>query len=225
MIETIYGAVLGVLAGLAVHRISLFQIRRRSQESKSVEAVENVVVIALCSVIGALLFGVIFKLYSDTLTRIEYMFYILVALNVSIIDIDIRKIPNDSLLVLLVVRTVTMIIRMATGRGTVRETLFPAILGLAIGFILYMLPSFMRVQISPGDVKYCAMIGYCLGIYGFLETSVVMAVSVLFYLAYLIVSKKGNAKTVTMMGPHLSLGVVVTLLLPYTEIMTLLFGE
>lgn len=220
IIEVIYGALLGAIAGLAVHRISLFQIKRRSSEPAKIEAVENPAVIALCILITGALFALVFWKYSKTIERLEYLFYMLVALNISITDIDIRKIPNESVLSLMVVRTAVMIASIVKGAGF-KETVFPSLLGLGIGFVLYMLPSLMGVMISPGDVKYCAAIGYCLGIYGYLEAAVVMAVSVLIYLVYLKLSKKGGVKTVTMMGPHLSVGVVVAVLLPYKQIIDL----
>lgn len=217
MVETIYGGALGTLAALAFNRIAIFQIKRRTQETSKIEAVKNMAVIVAWVLLSGVLFAVSFLRYSDTAARLEAVAYISVAISIGIVDLDIKKIPNSSVLALLIIRTVAIIYAIATG-VPVKETLIPSLIGLAAGFILYQLPMLVGVPIGTGDVKYSAAIGYCLGVFGFLQASLIMAAGLLIFLVYLLATKKGSLKTSVPMGPYLSLGAVITVLFP-------VFGE
>lgn len=217
MVETIYGGALGTLAALAFNRIAIFQIKHRTQETSKIEAVKNMAVIVAWVLLSGVLFAVSFLRYSDTAARLEAVAYISVAISIGIVDLDIKKIPNSSVLALLIIRTVAIIYAIATG-VPVKETLIPSLIGLAAGFILYQLPMLVGVPIGTGDVKYSAAIGYCLGVFGFLQASLIMAAGLLIFLVYLLATKKGSLKTSVPMGPYLSLGAVITVLFP-------VFGE
>lgn len=217
MTETIYGGALGTLAALALNRIAIFQIKQRTQEASKIEAVKNTAVIVAWVLLSGVLFAVSFLRYSDTAQRLEAVAYISVAIAIGIVDLDIKKIPNSSVLALLIIRTVAIVYAIATG-VPVKETLIPSLIGLAAGFILYQLPMLVGVPIGTGDVKYSAAIGYCLGVFGFLQASLIMAAGLLIFLVYLLATKKGSLKTSVPMGPYLSLGAVITVLFP-------LFGE
>ena len=213
MVETIYGGALGTLAALAFNRIAIFQIKQRTQEGSKIEAVRNTAVIVAWVLLSGVLFAVSFLRYTETAARLEAVAYISVAIAIGIVDLDIKKIPNSSVLSLLIIRTVAIVYAIATG-VPVKETLIPSLIGLAAGFILYQLPMLVGVPIGTGDVKYSAAIGYCLGVFGFLQASLIMAVGLLIFLVYLIVTKKGSLKTSVPMGPYLSLGAVITVLFP-----------
>lgn len=213
MVETIYGGALGTLAALAFNRIAIFQIKQRTQESSKIEAVKNMAVIVTWVLLSGVLFAVTFLRYSETAARLEAVAYISVALAIAIVDLDIKKIPNSSVLALLVIRTVAIVYAIATG-VPIKETLIPSLIGLAAGFILYQLPMLIGIPIGTGDVKYSAAIGYCLGAFGYLQASLIMAVGLLIYLVYLVATKKGSVKTAVPMGPYLSLGAVITVLFP-----------
>lgn len=217
MVETIYGGALGTLAALAFNRIAIFQIKKRTQEASKIEAVKNTAVIVAWVVLSGVLFAVSFLRYSETAARLEAVAYISVAIAIGIVDLDIKKIPNSSVLTLLVIRTVAIVYAIATG-VPVKETLIPSLIGLAAGFILYQLPMLVGVPIGTGDVKYSAAIGYCLGVFGFLQASLIMAAGLIIFLIYLVATKKGSLKTSVPMGPYLSLGAVITVLFP-------LFGD
>lgn len=217
MIETIYGGALGTLAALAFNRIAIFQIKKRTGEGSKIEAVKNTAVIVAWVLLSGVLFAVTFLRYSETAARLEAVAYISLAIAIGIVDLDIKKIPNSSVLMLLIIRTVAIVYAIATG-VPVKETLIPSLIGLAAGFILYQLPMLVGVPIGTGDVKYSAAIGYCLGAFGFLQASLIMSAGLLIYLVYLVATKKGSLKTSVPMGPYLSLGTVITVLFP-------VFGE
>lgn len=215
--EVIYGALLGLLAGLAFQRVTVFQIKRRTDESSKVEAVNTPMAIALWALLSAALFGIVFYIESETIVRLQYTLIMSIAISISIVDIDIRKIPNESVLALLIVRTIGIVSDLVEGKGFA-EAVLPSLIGLAVAFLIYSVPSMVGVPIGAGDTKYSAAIGFCLGIHGFLEASVIMALALFIYWIYLKITKRGSSKTVTMQGPYLSLGVMVALIFPLEKI-------
>lgn len=217
MIDALYGGALGILAALAFSRIAVFQIKKRTDETAKLEAVQNAAVMITWVVISGVLFAVAFARFEETAARLEAIAYISIAISIGIVDLDIKKIPNSSVLALLIVRTAAIVYAIATG-VPVKECLIPSLIGLAAGFILYQLPMFFGIPIGTGDVKYSAAIGYCLGAFGYLQAALIMAAGLIIYLIYLVATKKGSLKTAVPMGPYLSLGVIVTVLFP-------LFGE
>lgn len=213
MIEIVYGGLLGILTALAFNLISIAQIKRRTDETAKIEAIKNTVVIVTWLLISGALFAAVFALFEDTAVRIEAIAYISIAISIGVVDLDIKKIPNSSVLALLIIRTVAIIYASVTG-VPVKQTLIPSLIGLAAGFILYQLPMLIGIPIGTGDVKYSAAIGYCLGAFGYLQAALIMAAGLVVYLIYLIATKKGSLKTAVPMGPYLSLGVAVTVLFP-----------
>ncbi|MBQ6268138.1 MAG: prepilin peptidase [Clostridia bacterium] len=213
MTELLYGGAIGIVAGLAMNRIAVFQVKRRSEESAKREAVDNIILAVAWALISGILFAVVFKLYGATAKRLEYVAYISIVLAIGVVDLDIQKIPNSSVLALLVVRSAAVIYQIATGVPA-KEALFPSAIGLAAAFILYQLPMFFGLPIGTGDVKFASAIGFCLGIFGFLQSAVIMAIGLVFFLAYLMARKKGNIKTKVPMGPFLALGSVATIICP-----------
>ena len=165
------------------------------------------------ALISGVLFAVIFKLYGTTAKRLEYAAYLSIALAIGVVDLDIQKIPNLSVLALLVVRSAAVIYELVTGVSA-KGALFPSAIGLAAAFILYQLPMLFRIPIGVGDVKFASAIGFCLGIFGFLQSAIIMAIGLVFFLVYLMARKKGNLKTKVPMGPFLALGSIATILYP-----------
>ena len=217
MIEIVYGGMLGILAALAFNRIAIFQIKRRTDENTKIEAVKNTAVIVAWVLLSGILFAAAFAIFKDTAARLEAIACISIAISIGVVDLDIKKIPNSSVLALMIIRTSALIYATATG-VPVKQTVIPSLIGLAAGFILYQLPTLVGIPIGTGDVKYSTAIGYCLGAFGYLQAALIMAAGLIVYLIYLAATKKGSLKTAVPMGPYLSLGVIVTVLFP-------IFGE
>ena len=225
MIEVVYGGMLGILAAIAFNRISIFQIKRRTDENAKIEAVKNTAVIVAWVLISGILFAAAFAVFKDTAARLEAVAYISIAISIGVVDLDIKKIPNSSVLSLMIIRTAALIYATATG-VPLKQTVIPSLIGLAAGFILYQLPMLIGIPIGTGDVKYSAAIGYCLGAFGYLQAALIMAAGLVVYLIYLVATKKGSLKTAVPMGPYLSLGVVVTILYPvFGELSNEIFSE
>lgn len=217
MVEIVYGGMLGILAALVFNRIAIFQIKRRTDENAKIEAVGNTAVIVAWVLLSGILFAAAFAIFKTTPARLEAIAYISIAISIGVVDLDIKKIPNSSVLSLLIIRIVSIIYAIATG-VPLKQSLIPSLIGLAAGFILYQLPMLIGIPIGTGDVKYSAAIGYCLGAFGYLQAALIMAAGLIVYLIYLVATKKGSLKTAVPMGPYLSLGVIVTVLYP-------MFGE
>ena len=213
MYDMLYGGLLGVAAGLAFNRVAVFQVKRRTEDSSKVEAVNNVALAIISAVITGILFAIIFKLYGSTAKRIEYAAYISIAISIGVVDLDLKKIPNLSVLALLAVRTAACIYELVSG-GSAKGAIFPSLIGLAAAFILYQLPMLIGIPIGTGDVKFASAIGYCLGIFGFLQSALIMAAALALLLVYLTATKKGSAKTKVPMGPFLAAGTIATVLFP-----------
>jgi prepilin signal peptidase PulO-like enzyme (type II secretory pathway) len=65
-----------------------------------------------------------------------------------------------------------------------------------------------------GDIKLSAVIGLALGVLGYVQAMVVMALITIVLLIVLKLTKKGGWKTQAPMGPMLSAGTLITILFP-----------
>lgn len=218
MFEYFVAVILGLCAGFLFNRLAAVQIKKRTKSGEKPKDISKLPVVILWMLISAALFAAIVWREDKWLTRIELFIYTSVLLNIACVDFKIRKIPNELLLVLLVAKTVFLSLALIDGEPF-KVVMLPSLLGLVVGFVLFFLPALLRVSIGAGDLKFSAVIGFCLGYRLFLQAMILMAVFVLIYLVYLLVTKKGNLKTVTAMGPYLAIGSVLTMLFPYTAFM------
>lgn len=163
-----------------------------------------VVWIAVCAAAG----GFISVYITEHISSIEYIGIFLILISIAVIDISIRKIPNELLIMLVALKL------FAAFASLNPASLLTAALGLAVGLVLFMVPLFIGVGVGWGDVKMAAAAGFCLGIAGILQATMVMAAVMACYLLFLVITKKGNRKTKAAMGPALSLGMMVALLFP-----------
>lgn len=157
---------------------------------------------------GAVGFGIIALWTRELASGVEYMGIFLVLTSLSVVDGSIRKIPNELLLALLILKSGAIAI---SGNPV---SFLPALAGLAAGFILFLIPSRIGISIGWGDIKLAAAAGFCLGIVGLFQAVLVMAAVLAIYSLYLIITKRGDLKTKVAIGPPLSLGMMVTLLFP-----------
>lgn len=223
MLDYIAGAILGLLAGFLFYRLAIIQIAKRTEDPQKRDALKKTVVLIPWLIVYALLFLVIIWREKGlaNLKTVEYLIYTSVVLNIAAVDYLIRKIPNELLLMLLLTKTVFLVLSFERG-SPVFEMVMGPIIGLTIGFFIFSIPSMFSIMIGAGDVKFSAVIGFCLGYLLFFQAMVIMAVIMLIFLAYLLATKKGTLKTATAMGPYLSIGVVLTMIFPMSEMLTVL---
>lgn len=218
MLEYFVAVILGLCAGFLFNRLAAVQIKKRTKSGEKPKDISKLSVVIPWMLISAALFAAIVWREDKWLTRIELFIYTSVLLNIAGVDFKIRKIPNELLLVLLVAKTVFLSLALINGEPF-KVVMLPSLLGLVVGFVLFFLPALLKVSIGAGDLKFSAVIGFCIGYQLFLQAMILMAVFVLTYLVYLLLTKKGNLKTVTAMGPYLAIGSVLTMLFPYTAFM------
>jgi len=142
---------------------------------------------------------------------IQYALVFFVILCLSAVDVTVRRIPNV-LLALLV--AIFLVGDAVTGGFT---NLKSGLLGAVIAVAVFIIPSKMGLNIGWGDVKYAAVIGLCFGLAGFLQVTLVMALALAAYAAYLRATKKGNLYSSAAMGPYLSLGVMTAMVFPVLQ--------
>ena len=143
--------------------------------------------------------------------------YISCAVNIAMVDIAIRRIPNELLLAVLIARIVYVVGNHFISGEAPKMLLQNAVLsviGLVGGFIIYLIPSKFGIYIGSGDIKLSAVIGFAVGIISYFQAMAVMAVIMLAYLIILIVTKKGGRKSYAPMGPALAAGALVTMFFP-----------
>jgi prepilin signal peptidase PulO-like enzyme (type II secretory pathway) len=124
------------------------------------------------------------------------------------VDFTVKKIPNMLVLALIICKTVFL------GLNYSSDELIKSIIGFAVACVVFLLPSLFGLSVGAGDIKFAAVTGLYLGITGFLQAMIIMAVLIAVYGFYIIITKKGSFKSKTSMGPYLALGMFCSLLYP-----------
>ena len=204
--------ILGGVMGECMRRLSFKLIKNRIDQYKSTFLSRRLSSITwiLTGSLGCFIISLIIR---NVLISIEYMGIFLVLLSLSSIDLSIRKIPNELLLALLAIKISEIAVLGAF------ISIFPALVGLLVGFILFLIPSYIGIEIGWGDIKLAAIAGLYLGTIGVFQAVLIMAAVMAIYLIYLVLTKKGNLKTKVAIGPPLSLGMMITLLFPITTVL------
>ncbi len=198
----------GLMAGIICLKASKRMIKKRSDkqiESPFLTGKSAYIIWALCF---AIVFGYIGTLHISLINRIYYLIVFSLCACISSVDLKTRKIPNIILLILMV----SGIVMCFLGDGN-----FPIskrVVGMIVAWLVFMIPSYMKINVGSGDIKLAAVIGFLLGASGFLQAMIIMSLGMLIYTAFLYIRKAGTLRTMAPMGPYISLGFVITLLFP-----------
>ena len=211
--DILIASLTGLLAGFLFHRLAVAQVAKRAQEESKKQFIRKPLVLISWMLLSALVFNLLFLRTGDWYERVEYCIYISIALNIAAVDKLVCKIPNILLLALMLIKTIFIILEIVRGEKVFDSVIYPLI-GLGCGFVLFLIPSLFHVKIGAGDLKFSGVIGFCLGIFNFIQAMIFMGAALLIYLLYLLATKKGNLKTAAAMGPFLSFGCVLTMLYP-----------
>lgn len=231
MLDYIIAAVSGLIAGFIFWKLAIIQISKRTKDAVKQNSLKKIYIPVLWMFISAISFvGLVFLYGSKYFPAndfeyvskvIEYALYISIVFNIAAVDFLIRKIPNELLLYLMLIKVVFVVIALLnlekTPETAAMDLVFTPLIGLVVGFFLFSIPSMFKINIGAGDVKFSGVIGFCLGYYLFLQAMIIMAIILLGYLLFLLITRKGNLKTATAMGPYLALGAVITILFPLSE--------
>lgn len=222
--EIIFSAVfivLGLAVGFAFYKLAKHQIKVRCErmpelaEKYNPNFLQNKWVLPVWEILFALLYFLSYYIFKENIVSIIFsIIFISCSINIMFIDIAIRRIPNELLATLLICSLVCNIANPLIYNGNLKNQVVMCILGLVVGFVVFLLPQKLGIYIGSGDIKLSAVIGFSLGVLGYLQAMVIMAVIMVIYLLILLITKRGGLKTMAPMGPALSAGAVITVLLP-----------
>ncbi|WKY48731.1 A24 family peptidase [Eubacteriaceae bacterium ES3] len=195
----------GMGFGLLIKSISDILITRRMKQL----TIDDVATHKQEIVFFALATGIIWALIAGqdglNIQSIANMLLISVALMIALVDLKIQKIPNELLLLVLVIGTTLIISGWPGGHLVIN------IAGFIIGFVIFVLPAFLGRGAGWGDVKYAAVVGFCLGIHGLIFAILMMSIAVLLYATVFLVRKKEDLKKKIALGPFITLGFTIVL--------------
>ncbi|MCG2729513.1 MAG: A24 family peptidase, partial [Acetobacterium sp.] len=158
-------------------------------------------------IMNSIIWLIFLKLNGLESKTLEYMMLFSICIILSAVDISIRKIPNELVLMTLFIGGAFLI----TGQPIMSLSI--NIFGLLIGFIIFFLPAMIGKGAGWGDVKYASAVGFCLGAYGMISAIMIMTFFLMIYASYLIISRKGNLKSKVALGPFMASGFVSVLIL------------
>jgi prepilin signal peptidase PulO-like enzyme (type II secretory pathway) len=202
----------GALAEI-MRRFTAHLIKARTEEVTENKYINGKFGSALWIFAGAFLCGLTALLTpDDRIGGIAAMAMTLVLLSVAAVDLDIRKIPNEMLLALLGIKLVSILVYFDW------NSVINSLVGFALGAVMLFIPVFSMIGIGMGDMKLIAVMGFCLGFTGLLQTLVVMGIAMGIYALVLVITKQGGLKSTAAMGPPLALGMFLTMLFPLIQI-------
>lgn len=197
-VQVLMGAVLGALLATPVRLLCAFLLRRRGLEPQ-MERKHFWILLACLFVLG----GVIGWRAGLTFRGAYLMLLLTVSACAFYIDARFRVIPNELVLSILILAA-------AFGfTGAIPFKIGSSLLGLAVCFAVFFLPSVFGRSIGAGDVKLAAAMGFALGLIGSMYAVAGMGALVLCYLLLngdMRLSEK--LKQTIPMGPFLTLALV-----------------
>ena len=205
----------GVILGIIFYFLAVYQVSVRAQftDADVVKKIKDKRWMILWIVCLTLLYVIIFISDQDMWTKAMFSLFIAMAMNISAVDIAFRRIPNALLLGMMLLKIVDIVVKQVYGNTNWVESVFYAVISLIAIYVLCTVPSIVGITMGAGDIKYCSVLGFVFGIKGFAIAMVVMSILLVLYAVYLKKSKKGGMKTTAPMGPFLSAGSLVTIML------------
>lgn len=197
---------LGLAMGLVMKRVSFLLVERRAGAELARKYTNGPWYTSLWMGLNALCWLLIWAAGGVSLFTIEAALIVSVCVALAAIDAMIKKLPNELLLALFAVHAVAL----AASREF--SAVPSCLLGAAVGFGLFLLPAMMGKGAGFGDVKFAAAAGFILAASDFLVSIVLMALLLLAYTAYLLISRKGGLKSKVALGPFLAAGLIAVLL-------------
>lgn len=165
---------------------------------------------------AGLLSGVVLALADGSGTdAIVFFIYAFACLTLSAVDLAIRKIPNETLLVLLLGRLADLVFRYES------KQLGTSGAGLLAGYFLLTVVAGLGLPLGKGDIKLAAVIGFCLGVQGLLQSLVILGLFSAIYLLLYQLTKRDNLKMKVAMGPFLSVGMLISYTFPLQSLFQL----
>lgn len=202
------GLLVGVVSILTVNKMILVkseykQNHKSSNPNNTYINPLNIIILAISltfCILMLLLYGISFK-------TLIYIITFSICVVISAVDIKIKKIPNEAVLLLLGIALLLIV----SGKSDVKAHYH--FFGFIATTILFMIPFLFKNQAGAGDVKLAAVIGLYLGFPKVIYSVFIMSFIMLIYLLILIITKKGGLKTKIALGPFISAGFILALIL------------
>ncbi len=213
-------AVYGIILGLVTIPLSKKLTLSRTDDPGMAAPLNKTSVKILAVVLGLIAAaGIVFTAKSYSL-MIRDLLLLVPIFSISFVDALVRKIPNPLLLTMLGIDIVSLIYECIKldDSDEVLDLIFKPILGVALGMVVCIIPSLLKIPMGAGDVKYSGVIGFTVYAFGYFQAMILMAVLVALFWVYLKISKKGDVKTQIPMGPFLSIGTIITMCFSLTQI-------
>ena len=183
---------LGLVIGFLFYILAKRQIKVRIEKMPSLaeyynpELLNKKWVLPVWEIAFVGLYTSSYLLFSENAVALIYaVIFISCSINIIFIDLAIRRIPNELLVMMLIASLARFIAEpLIYQEGTVKQNLT------------------------------LAVIGFSLGLVGYLQAMIIMALIMLVYLVILLITKKGNMKSFAPMGPALCVGSIISLLFP-----------
>lgn len=196
--------IVGLVMGFVSKQVTKILIINRNGDikgSKILDGTYSSLFWGLSSAVGYVVITALF--FGNTLRMIECVLVFSVCLIIPAVDFEIKKIPNELLLSLLLLKIVMLVL----SKGNFSDAIF----GMLFAATVFLAPTKIGKTIGAGDIKLAMIVGFFVGPVGFIQTIAIMGLSLSIYLAYLMVTRKGGLKTSTALGPYISLGFIITL--------------
>ena len=201
----------GVILGIIFYFLAIYQVSVRAQftDADTVKKIKDRRWMIVWIVILVVIYNLIFLTDQNMWMKVMFSLFVAMALNVSAVDIALRRIPNALLLGMMLLKIADIVIGGVYGKINVVEVLFYTVISMVAIYVLCTLPSIVGITMGAGDIKYCSVLGFVFGIVGFAQAMIVMSIFLVFYWFYLKKTKTGNMKTAAPMGPFLSIGALL----------------
>lgn len=192
----------------------LHNVKWNSKNTAVLKPTRNKVLYLLFAVLTVAVLITVFQvIYNlDLLTQIKLLTLVLIILPVSVIDIRLQKIPNQFILVALILRICIYVAEFIASVQTAFETLKDNLLGAVIISVFFLLLLLIfKNSIGMGDIKLFAVMGLYQGLWGAIN-SVFFSLIVSFMISVvLLISKKKKRKDMISFGPSILLGTIVAI--------------
>ena len=198
LLPIVYGAALGAVLAVPARLLSELLLKRRGFEAQ-MERKHFYILLAAMALIG----GVIGWRAGVSFRGLYLLLVLWVSACAFYIDAKHRIIPNELWLAVLVFAVAFGV------PGAIRFQIWQSLLGLAVCFVIFFIPSLFGHKIGAGDVKLASAMGFALGLTGSLYAIACMGGLVLVY-AVLDQSMPlpQRLKSMIPMGPFLALALV-----------------
>lgn len=208
-VKIIIGVIIGVVCKYICSWLEEYILKKRNLEVYT-SKLENITVLIVAMIVGAVIM-IRFRM----VVEIVYTFLILIiCLLVSVIDLHHRIIPNKLLLAMLIIKLGIGIPGLLGVGGFPKFNAIYSLIGLVVGFVVFMIPAMIGKAVGAGDVKLAATIGFCLGVDGLLYSVVLMGGLVL---VFAMVQKNKTLRNMLYemipMGPFMALSTIVVMIL------------